>query len=59
MDTTAPNFQTIEDAAERYKVNPRTIRRLIEAKKITVYKIGSKIIRIDVNETDALFREVA
>lgn len=59
MTTRNPNFQSVEAAAERYKVNPRTIRRLIDSGKINVYKIGSKLIRIDVNETDALFRAAA
>lgn len=59
MTTRNPNFQSVEAAAERYKVNPRTIRRLIDSGQISPYKIGAKLIRIDVNETDALFRDAA
>jgi excisionase family DNA binding protein len=50
-----PELATITEAATRYKCNPRTIRRLIDSGEIGVYRIGAKIVRIDIAETDAAF----
>lgn len=54
-----PELATITEAATRYKCNPRTIRRLIDSGEIGVYRVGSKIIRIDLAETDAVFFRAA
>lgn len=59
MTTFAPNFQSIDVTAERYNVSPRTIRRLIHNGTINPLNIGSKIVRIDVNETDSIFRRAS
>lgn len=50
-------LSTIEEAAEYLKVSTRTIRRMIaEGGKISSYRIGGRVIRIDL---DALFDSVA
>ncbi|WP_207346414.1 helix-turn-helix domain-containing protein [Arthrobacter sp. E3] len=47
---------SVARAAEHYGVHPRTIRKLIETGDIQPYRIGPKVLRIDLNKTDALFR---
>jgi excisionase family DNA binding protein len=50
-----PELATITEAATRYKCHPKTIRRLIDSGDIGVYRVGPKIVRIDIAETDAVF----
>lgn len=47
-----------EAAAERWDVSVDTIRRLIAAGKLTGYRLNGRIIRVDVAEVDACFREI-
>lgn len=47
-----------QTAADRWDVSVDTIRRLISAGKITGYRLNRRIIRVDVNEVDACFREI-
>lgn len=49
------NLLTVQEAAARYKCHPRTIRRLIESGEIGVYRVGPKLVRIDVVEVDRVF----
>ncbi|WAJ32218.1 helix-turn-helix domain-containing protein [Arthrobacter sp. FX8] len=49
-----PNFDLIQAGAEKYKTSTRTIRRLIEAGKLTEYRVG-RVVRIDMTELDRLF----
>lgn len=41
-------------AAERLDVCPRTIRRYIAAGRLTAYRIGPRLIKIDLNELDQM-----
>lgn len=50
------DLASIADAAIRYDVHPQTIRKLIETGKIRPYRIGPKVLRIDLMQTDALFQ---
>lgn len=45
-------------AAEHYKVHPRTIRRYISAGLITGYRMGPRLLRVDLGEIDELMRPV-
>jgi excisionase family DNA binding protein len=47
-------FATIGEAANRIKVNERTIRDWIKAGKLTGYRFSSRTIRVDLAELDAL-----
>lgn len=51
-------FLTIEDAAERLGVNPKTIRRRIADGSLTGYRMGPRLIRVDVAEVDALLEPI-
>lgn len=40
---------TIKDAAERFAVTPKTVRRWIADGKIEAHRCGGRLIRIDVH----------
>ncbi|MGL5442975.1 MAG: helix-turn-helix transcriptional regulator [[Mycobacterium] stephanolepidis] len=46
-------------AAERLDVCPRTLRRYIAAGRLTAYRIGPRLIKIDINEVDQLLTVIA
>lgn len=46
-------FYTVEELAEVLRVNPRTIYRMVSAKKIDHYKVGAQI-RIAAAELEKL-----
>lgn len=48
-------FISQEAAAERWDVSVDTIRRQIAAGKLTGYRLGGRIIRVDQAELDACF----
>jgi excisionase family DNA binding protein len=45
-------------AAERAGVNQRTILRYIARGRLTGYRVGPKLIKVDLDEVDALFRPI-
>lgn len=55
---TEPRYATLARAAEYADVTPLTIRRFISAGKLTGYRLGNKMIRVDLNELDALMRPI-
>lgn len=58
MPTSSPNWGTIQDAADYYKVNPRTIRRMITRGDIAAKRIGARIIRVDLTSLDQAGRSL-
>lgn len=51
-------YATLADAADYLSCNERTIRRRIASGDIRAYRMGSKIIRVDLNELDASLRPI-
>jgi len=49
---------TIAEAAEQARCNPRTIRRRIADGSLTGYRMGPRLIRVDLGELDALLRPI-
>lgn len=49
---------SIANAADYASVSTRTVRRWISAGGLTGYRAGKKIIRIDLNELDAMLRPI-
>jgi len=49
---------TIAAAAEYASVAPKTIRRYIAAGRITGYRMGPRLIRVDLAELDRLLRPI-
>ncbi|MGX0781854.1 helix-turn-helix transcriptional regulator [Dermabacter hominis] len=62
MPSTAPylssDLVTLERAAERLGVTPRTIRRQIASGNITGYRIGNRAVRVSLADVDALARPI-
>ena len=46
------------DAAEYASVNPRTLRRRIADGTLTGYRMGPRLVRVDLNELDAWLRPI-
>jgi excisionase family DNA binding protein len=46
-------FASVKDAAEAYDVNPRTVRRWICDGRITGYRMGGKLVKVDLDEIEA------
>jgi excisionase family DNA binding protein len=55
---TKPDYAPIPVAASQVKVSPRTIRRMIARGELTGYRLGPRILRVDLNELEALLRPI-
>lgn len=49
---------SVAQSAARLGVSPWTIRRRIADGSLTAYRVGPKLIRVDVAELDALLRPI-
>jgi excisionase family DNA binding protein len=49
---------SIPFAAESADVHPRTIRRYIASGRLTGYRIGPRLIKVDLDELEASFEPV-
>ncbi len=47
------NYATLKQAAEYLGVTDRTIRQMIADGRITGYRNGNRLVRVDLNEVDA------
>lgn len=50
---------TITEAADHCRVNPKTIRRWIIAGRLTGYRAGPRLVRVDQHELDATIKPIA
>lgn len=57
-DEHGPRYTSIQVAADYADVSVKTIRRWISRGTLTGYRIGPKLIRVDLNELDALLRPI-
>ncbi len=62
--TTAPprptrRLRDIRDAADYLGVNPRTIRRYLTEGRLTAYRVGDRLLRVDMAEVEAMAVAVA
>lgn len=58
--TKAPQrFASIPDAATQYGVHHQTVRRWISQGRITGYRFGPRMLRVDLDELDAMLRPLA
>jgi excisionase family DNA binding protein len=53
MNHPVRNYGSIEQAAEIYGVDKRTVRRWIADGSVTGYRMGPRLIRVDLNEVNA------
>lgn len=49
---------SIESAAEYAECSAKTIRRRISDGSLTGYRMGKRLIRVDLNELDAMLRPI-
>jgi excisionase family DNA binding protein len=49
---------SVKEAASRLHVSKDTIRRRIAAGELTAYRLGPKIVRVDMGEVEKLFRRI-
>lgn len=54
--TAPPRYETIAEAAQRTGVSTKTIRRRIAEGRLTGYRFGPTLIRLNPAEVDALLR---
>lgn len=52
-------LSSIPDAAHVYGVHHSTIRRYISTGRITGYRFGPRMLRVDLDELDAMLRPLA
>ena len=53
-----PKLIGLQESADRCNVDPRTIRRWIAAGRINAYRVGPRLIKVDVEELDKVLRPV-
>jgi excisionase family DNA binding protein len=53
-----PNRVGINEASEILGVAPKTIRRYIASGRLTAYRVGPRLIKVDVESIEALARPV-
>lgn len=51
-------LESIPHAADYLGVSTKTIRRYIAAGRVTGYRTGPRLIRVDLNELDAMLRPI-
>jgi excisionase family DNA binding protein len=62
MDTTPAQTRrphqlaSIQEVADYCRVNPKTVRRWVWDGRLTRYTAGSRLIRLDLDEVDAMLR---
>jgi excisionase family DNA binding protein len=54
----APRRVGISDAAQHAGVCPKTIRRWIAAGDLPAYRVGPRLIKIDLADLDAMFQPI-
>lgn len=54
----APRWIDQRQAADYLGITDRTLRRMIAAGKLPAYRLGPRLLRIDVADLDALLRPV-
>lgn len=54
----ARRLGTIAAAAEFANVHPRTIRRRIADGTLTGYRVGPRLVRVDLDDLDSLVRPI-
>ena len=56
--TTGRRLTTLKVAAKYADVHPRTLRRWIAAGRVPAYRLGPRLIKVDLDELDEFMRPV-
>jgi excisionase family DNA binding protein len=51
-------YGSVEAAAERLGCSPRTVRRMISRGEIAGYRLGKRLLRVDLAEVDSTLRRI-
>lgn len=51
-------YGSIDAAAERYGCSPRTLRRMIADGEIAGYRLGKRLLRVDLDEIESVLRRI-
>jgi len=57
-DGRSRRLKSLSDAAEYGGCSTKTIRRLIASGRLTGYRLGPKLIRVDLDELEALLKPI-
>ena len=58
QSTTGRRLASLETTAEYLDVSIRTVRRYAAEGTITCYRIGGRLLRVDLNEVDQMLRQI-
>jgi excisionase family DNA binding protein len=56
LTTPRRRYVKVAEAAEYLQVTDRTIRQMIADGRLTAYRSGTRLVRLDLNEIDAAMR---
>ncbi len=56
--TTPRRYLTLSDAAEWLSLDEKTLRRWVSQGRLTAYRVGPKLIRLDAAEVENMIRVV-
>ena len=51
-------WSELAPAAQYAHISTKTLRRMIAAGELRAYRFGPRLLRVDLNEVDALFRPI-
>ncbi len=57
-NTNHPRLATIAEAADYIRCTTRTVRRMVSRGDLVAVRIGPRMLRVDLNQIDALAREI-
>ncbi len=56
LEAKARRWASVQAAAEHYQIGTRTLRQMIYDGKVTGYRLGPQLLRVDLTEIDALMQ---
>lgn len=56
--TTPRRLAPLGAAADRLAVHPRTVRRMIANGQLTGYRVGDRMVRVDMDEVDQIAKPI-
>ena len=57
-ETKPPRLGNLADAADRMGVSERTVRRMINRGELPAYRVGKRLIRVDLDELEASIKPI-
>lgn len=57
-DPPARRYASIEAAAQYLDCSAKTVRRMIAKGELSAYRLGERLLKVDLNEVDRLLRRI-